>query len=164
MSNTTNMRIQHIPPQELSRRSWCFRSLLVVGPGVLLVVAHRGPMRDVLGRVRWNLVNFWEKTTNVRAAARKAREPYGTAQRWISCWRTACGVELQHKTGQIWALSTAGGETAMELLLEGGLSGGALVGRELHHRGLASRLVHGSTVIRAGSQAAGCHAIQSHVH
>jgi len=44
----------------------------------------------------------------------------------------------------------------MELLLEGGWSGGAAVGRELYQRGLASRPVNGSTVIRAAREAAAC--------
>jgi hypothetical protein len=131
---------------------------------VLLYLIHQGPMRAVSGRVRWALVNFWEKTGSIRAAARKAKVPYGTAHRWISRWRTTGDVKQRRKTGRKRALDTAAGEKAMELLLEGALSGGAAVGRELYHRGLASRPVHGSTAIRAAREAAASHAIPIRVH
>ena len=116
--------------------------------------SSQDPMRAISDRVRWDLVRFWEQTSSIREAAKKARVPYGTALRWISRYRSTGDVKEQHKTGRKRALSTAAADTAKELLLDGGWSGAAAIGRELHLRGLTSKPVHGTTVIRGAKKAA----------
>ena len=105
-------------------------------------------------RLRWDIVRHWEATGSIRAAAALARVSYGAALRWVSRFKSTKGVDDLPKTGRKRALSTAAAETAKELLLDGGFSGAGAVGRELHTRGLASRPVSGSTVIRAARAAA----------
>lgn len=111
-------------------------------------------MRAISDRVRWDLVRFWEETGSIRAAAVKAEVAYGTALRWISRYRSTGHVKEQHKTGRKRALSTGAAKTAKELLLGGAWSGAAAIGRELHRRGLVSRPVHLTTVIRGAKAAA----------
>jgi hypothetical protein len=111
-------------------------------------------MRAISERRRYDVLNFWEQTGSVRAAALKAKVAYGTAWRWVSRWKSTQRMVELPKTGRKRALNTAAAETAKELLLDGAWSGGAAIGRELHLRGLTSKPVHGTTVIRAAKAVA----------
>ena len=111
-------------------------------------------MRAIPERLRYDVVRFYEETGSLRAAAVKAKVPYGVARRWVLRYQNTKGVDERPKTGRKRALSTAAAETAKELLLDGAWSGAAAIGRELHLTGLTSKPVHGSTVIRAAKAVA----------
>lgn len=122
------------------------------------------PMRAISERLRYDLIRYWEETGSVRAASEKAGVSYGAAWRWISRYNQTGGVKEQRKTGPKRALDTVASDKAHELLLNGSLSGANAVGHELHRLGLASRPVHGSTVIRAARAVAATrgHAIMAY--
>ena len=111
-------------------------------------------MRAIPERLRYDLVRLYEETGSIRAAAVKAKVPYGVARRWVMRFQNTQHVDELPKTGRKRALGTAAAETAKELLLDGAWSGAAAIGRELHLRGLISKPVHGSTVIRAAKAVA----------
>lgn len=106
-------------------------------------------MHAIPERVRYDLLRFYEATSSIHKAAALAGVSYGAARRWITRHGSTGGVKEQPKTGPKRALGKAASDKAHDLLLNNTLSGATAVGHELHRLGLASRPVHGNTVIRA---------------
>jgi hypothetical protein len=114
-------------------------------------------MRAIPEHLRYDLLRYFKDTGSIRAAAAKAQVSYGAARRWITRHGSTGSMKELPKIGQKRVLDTAAAEKAEELLLDGSWSGANAVGRELHRLGLASRPVHGNTVIRAARAVAASH-------
>lgn len=106
-------------------------------------------MRAIPERLRYDLLRYHEETGSIHKAATLAGVSYGAALRWITRHDSTGGVKEQPKTGRKRALGRVASDKAYDLLLNNTLSGATVVGHELHRQGLASRPLHGSTVIRA---------------
>ena len=112
------------------------------------------PMRAIEVDVRRTVVDAWRSTASIRAAATAAGVSYAAAWRWISRFRTTRRVDEKRRPGPKRVLSTAAVDTGRKLLLSGTWSGAGAISRELHRRGLASKVVHSSTLICAVKAAA----------
>jgi len=111
-------------------------------------------MRAIPEHLRYDLLRYFKETGSIRAASVKAQVFYGAARRWITRHSSTGSVKELPKTGPKRVLGTAAAEKARELLLDGSWSGANAVARELHRLGVASRPVHGKTIIRAARAAA----------
>ncbi len=106
-------------------------------------------MRAIDERLRFDVLRYYKETDSIHKAAALAGVSYGAARRWIIRHGSTGGVKEQPKTGRKRALGRVASDKAYDLLLNNTLSGATVVGHELHRLGLASRPLHGSTVIRA---------------
>ena len=105
-------------------------------------------MTRLQDNTKWGIIQEWERSGNIAAAARMHRVTWITAQRWVKCYIATSNV-LHHKpTGRKPSISAAVAKTAVELACSGQHGGAASVAKELHSLGLTERVLHGTTIMR----------------
>ncbi len=113
--------------------------------------------------LRVALVTAYAKCNSYSAVARQYGVDVSTVRRWVQRQQASLPLSSRPKSGRPRILSTPAAQKAAETLLQSGMTA-TKAAQELHMQGLAPRVVHKKTLIRAAHGAAAREGYKLAVH